>query len=84
MFLKHLSIELYHQGHVHTWSNNPIHTWTSKMATIKVWCYWEHIVEHIGNLKNLLGNLMETLGNLIIKNKQQNKNPSASNPKEEN
>ncbi len=30
-----------------------------KAYGIKVWCYWEHIGEHIGNLGSSFGNLMK-------------------------
>jgi hypothetical protein len=36
-----------------------------KTNRIKVWCYWEHLDEHIGNMREPFGNLMRTPWELI-------------------
>jgi len=49
-----------------------------KTYGIKVWCYWEHLEEHIGNLGNILKldqNLWESNENTLGATK--NNNPSS-------
>jgi hypothetical protein len=31
---------------------NTLGTWGTCWKCIKVWCYWEHLVEHIANFRN--------------------------------
>jgi len=52
-------------------------------------CYWEHLEEHIGNLKNILGTyweIEEHIGNILGTDKKNQKNhpaPPNQNPKEQ-